>query len=524
MRKHAASRHNKWIVLAGALLLAALPAICMWPPPLLAQEKTEQNQASAEMPNSSCIDCHNPDMLKMSKEELADQVLVGEKPAPPKTKAPYVTGELNLSILEQKYAEGAHADITCVSCHKGISEVPHQQRLGTVDCKECHDEAVESIEKSAHGLKATKKVGCVGCHDVHYGKGQASSSPDFAKNACKACHSAYGLDTERQHKSLYDAPLHLKLDCMLCHAGKTAGVHNIPSAKAKTSSCESCHSAKTVLSKAKPVSAGITYPQFINLDVVQKFGYVVGANRIPLLDTILVLAILGTFALPVFHGGLRFITRRKEPLHLPEDKIYLHPLIERIWHWVQALAIIMLLITGAMIHWPENFGSFDWAVRWHNNFGWIAVIGFVVWLLFNLVTGRIKHYIPTGRDIPKGMIKQAQFYGYGIFKHEPHPYAPSEDNKFNPLQKFAYLQFQVMLLPILLVSGILYMYPDSFRGVINAIGGMAVLGLIHTILGALFGAFLVAHLYLATTGETIGENFKAIIFGYGIKSDHHDEH
>ena len=122
------------------------------------------------------------------------------------------------------------------------------------------------------------------------------------------------------------------------------------------------------------------------------------------------------------------------------------------------------------------------------------------------------------------MIKQAQFYGYGIFKHEPHPYAPSEDNKFNPLQKIAYLQFQVFLFPILLISGLLYMYPETFSGLIGAIGGTKVLGLIHYLLGALFTAFLMAHLYLATTGETVGENFKAIITGYGIKSEHDEHH
>ncbi len=60
-------------------------------------------------------------------------------------------------------------------------------------------------------------------------------------------------------------------------------------------------------------------------------------------------------------------------------------------------------------------------------------------------------------------------------------------------------------------------------GIINAFGGMAVLGTVHLILAALFAAFLVAHLYLATTGETVFENFKAIILGYGIKSDH-EEH
>ena len=66
------------------------------------------------------------------------------------------------------------------------------------------------------------------------------------------------------------------------------------------------------------------------------------------------------------------------------------------------------------------------------------------------------------------------------------------------------------------------MYPETFAGVIKAIGGLWVLATVHLILGGLFAAFLIAHLYLATTGETIGENFKAMAFGYGTKEDHVD--
>ncbi len=78
-------------------------------------------------------------------------------------------------------------------------------------------------------------------------------------------------------------------------------------------------------------------------------------------------------------------------------------------------------------------------------------------------------------------------------------------------------------MPILVISGLMYMYPEFFKGFIEIIGGMKVLTTVHFLLAGLFASFLVAHIYLATTGETVGENFKAIIFGYGIKSDH-EEH
>ncbi len=486
--------------------------------------------SSEELTNESCMDCHNPDILKLSKEDLADQVVVEGAGKPARTKPPFVFGQLNLAIQSKKFSEGAHAETTCVQCHNDVTELPHGQRLKKVDCKECHEEFVENIQASAHAEKPDGKgTTCIGCHDVHYGKGKDTYSKDFHKKACLDCHNAYKMDTAKSHSKLYEPNLHLKLECMLCHQGKQAGVHNILPVKTKVAQCDACHQKNSILSKekAKPKDflSCILDTNFINKGILEKYGYVIGANRIPVLDTIIILAILGPLGLPVVHGGLRFITRRKEPLDLSGEKILLHPLLERIWHWVQALCIVMLIITGAMIHWPEYFaGWFNWAVSVHNLFGVLAVGAFLFWLVYNLVTGRISHYIPRRSEIPAGMITQAKFYAYGIFKHEPHPYAPSEDNKFNPLQKIAYFKFQVLLFPVLLISGIMYMYPDAFKGIIDAIGGVWVLGTVHLILGGLFAAFLMAHLYLATTGETIGENFKAMVFGYGIKSDHGDDH
>jgi thiosulfate reductase cytochrome b subunit len=172
-----------------------------------------------------------------------------------------------------------------------------------------------------------------------------------------------------------------------------------------------------------------------------------------------------------------------------------------------------------MLHWPDHFpGWFDWAVKAHNWFGIATVFAFLLWLVYNLATGRISHYVPKRNEIVSGVIRQVKYYVYGIFKHEQHPHSPTEDNKFNPLQKIAYLQFQLFILPIVLASGLLYMYPDTLRGLIDHVGGMALLGTVHFFLGGLFAAFLVVHIYLATTGETVGENFRAIITGYGVKS------
>ena len=206
------------------------------------------------------------------------------------------------------------------------------------------------------------------------------------------------------------------------------------------------------------------------------------------------------------------------------EQVYLHPLLERIWHGIHALCILMLILSGAQIHWPDTvhlFGSFRSAIVAHNFFGIVVVFDFSLWLIYNLVTGRIKHYIPNKRDIPLGIIHQAKFYGYGIFRNEPHPYSPSVDEKFNPLQKMSYLQFMLLMMPLLLISGVLYLYPIYFASFIQLVGGLKTIAIIHFIMAIIFSAFFVAHIYLATTGHTVLDNFVAIITGYGEVEEHH---
>ncbi len=205
------------------------------------------------------------------------------------------------------------------------------------------------------------------------------------------------------------------------------------------------------------------------------------------------------------------------------EKIYLHPIAERIWHWIHALLILLLILTGIQMHWPDSvniFGSFSNALSLHNWLGWVLVADFVFWLAYNLISKRISHYVMRKEDIHPGMIVQARFYLYDIFKNRPHPYNPSEDNKFNPLQKATYFMFMFIMMPLLLISGIIYLYPSFFEPLVASVGGLATVAVFHYIMAAIFCLFFIAHIYLATTGHTVVANFSAMITGYDNKEGH----
>lgn len=205
------------------------------------------------------------------------------------------------------------------------------------------------------------------------------------------------------------------------------------------------------------------------------------------------------------------------------EKIYLHPLTERIWHWLHAVLIIVLIISGIQLHWPDSiniFGNYHNAILVHNCSGILLIADFLLWSLYNLISRRISHYIMRKEEIYPGLIVQARFYIYDIFKNRPHPYSPSEDNKFNPLQKAAYATFMFIMMPLLLISGVLYLYPYNLSSIISLIGGLKVVAVFHYIMAILFTAFFVAHIYLATTGHTIFADFISMITGYAEKEEH----
>jgi thiosulfate reductase cytochrome b subunit len=59
-----------------------------------------------------------------------------------------------------------------------------------------------------------------------------------------------------------------------------------------------------------------------------------------------------------------------------------------------------------------------------------------------------------------------------------------------------------------------YRYPQRYEVVTLKIGGLAWIAAAHVLGSFLLVAFVVAHVYLTTTGESLLSNLKAMITGY----------
>ncbi|RII26208.1 MAG: cytochrome b [Geobacter sp.] len=203
----------------------------------------------------------------------------------------------------------------------------------------------------------------------------------------------------------------------------------------------------------------------------------------------------------------------------PTEYIYLTPMPVRIWHWLNALGIVTLCITGLQIRFPEYvniFGTYKAAIRLHNTAGIVVSISYFLWLFYYMFVTRslAKLYVPNLEDIKRGFLRQALFYCFYYFKGSPNPHHETPDNKFNPLQKAGYLVIMLVLLPLVIFTGVLIMNVAPLRELILVAGGIKMLVSAHYLIACSFLAFLFVHVYLATMGHTPFAHFKPMWTGW----------
>lgn len=199
------------------------------------------------------------------------------------------------------------------------------------------------------------------------------------------------------------------------------------------------------------------------------------------------------------------------------NKLYLYPLWVRIWHWINAMLFITLIVTGLYIHYtPEWLSGLDFrtSVITHNIIGILLGLLFVFFIIANYVTGNNIHYKVKFKGLPKRLFRQTVYYMMGIFRGEPHPYSATLVNKFNPLQQLTYIGVMLGLFPPLVITGLILLFPlqaVELTGTPNVIAWVA---LAHAILGFFSSIFIVVHIYIATTGGTPWSNFRAMLTGW----------
>lgn len=317
--------------------------------------------------------------------------------------------------------------------------------------------------------------------------------------------------------------------------------HNVTNGEYATRECSACHTGNSRVTQPMQLAAyapaGVM-PSFVSDTNVNVTGeivkadggalyyepvttrdgvYVFGHDRVNLIDWFGALAFAGTILAVGGHGTLRYISGLKRQKSTPKtQKVFMYEEYERFWHWLQTVSIILLLFTGLIIHRPDIFGAFSFPhmVLVHNVLAAILVVNAFLSLFWHLTTGEIRQYIPRPAGFFDDAIVQARFYINGIFKGDPHPFEKVKNRKLNPLQQATYFGLLNVLLPLQVITGALMWSVQKWPELTTWMGGLPVLAPFHSLVAWMLAAFVVAHVYLTTTGATPLEAMRGMVTGW----------
>ena len=192
------------------------------------------------------------------------------------------------------------------------------------------------------------------------------------------------------------------------------------------------------------------------------------------------------------------------------QKVKVFSRFERFWHWSQMALIFTLIFSGFGVHGYHHLLNFETLVWLHVAAALTLIVLWVFAIFWHLTTGSWRHYMPT----TNGLFKVAKYYAFDIFKGEDHPYKKRYWHKHNPLQAMAYLWLKLFLFPALWISGAAYLlYGFWGQGALTS-GSLEWIAIIHTAAAFLMVVFIIAHIYLLTTGHSTVEHIKPMITGY----------
>jgi thiosulfate reductase cytochrome b subunit len=199
--------------------------------------------------------------------------------------------------------------------------------------------------------------------------------------------------------------------------------------------------------------------------------------------------------------------------------MYLYPIWTRLWHLFNALLIIVLIVTGLSMQYTDKqeyilVVGFARAVKWHNIAAILFTVNYIFFVTGNIFTQNGLFYKIKKENFLSDLGKQLNYYSRGMFRGEKHPFPVTPDQKFNPLQKVSYVLTMYMAIPLIIISGLGLLFPETVINRFLGINGLLLTDILHITMGFLVSVFLVIHIYTCTLGARPSSLFKSMLSGY----------
>jgi thiosulfate reductase cytochrome b subunit len=177
----------------------------------------------------------------------------------------------------------------------------------------------------------------------------------------------------------------------------------------------------------------------------------------------------------------------------------IHPVWVRITHWINALAILVMICSGWQIynasplfdfHFPKSITLGGWlagALLWHFAAMWVLVTNGIVYVTLGLATGRFRRkLLPIAPSQVVADVKAALTFKL----------AHDDLSRYNAVQKLLYTG--VILCGVLIVlSGLSIWKPVQFQELTALFGGYDFARYVHFVAMAAIVGFLFVHVALA---------------------------
>jgi len=191
----------------------------------------------------------------------------------------------------------------------------------------------------------------------------------------------------------------------------------------------------------------------------------------------------------------------------------IHPLWVRITHWVNALAMLMMIGSGwqiydasplfSFISFPRQIALGEWlagALLWHFAAMWLVVINGIVYVTLGIATGRFRRKLFPIR--PREVIGDLAAALRGRLSHQ-------DLAVYNAVQKLLYVG--VLLAGVVIVlSGVSIWKPVQFKWLTALFGGYDTARYVHFFAMASIVGFLTVHVALAVI---VPKSLRAMIVG-----------
>jgi thiosulfate reductase cytochrome b subunit len=178
----------------------------------------------------------------------------------------------------------------------------------------------------------------------------------------------------------------------------------------------------------------------------------------------------------------------------------LHPLPLRIMHWINAIAIFIMIGSGwkiynddvifGFLHFPDGIVIGKWAqhgLQWHFFGMWIFVLNGIAYMIYGIASRRFRHKL-----FPISMREIFATVGDALHFRLSH----DDLTRYNAVQKILYLG--IMLVGICIVmSGLALWKPVQFSELAALFGSFQTIRLVHFLCMAAIVAFLLVHVTLA---------------------------